>query len=350
VSNDDRSHPEQSWTPFHPADPLPAGLHPEAAVLYPFGKDPADSLGTVIVDDADDLLRGGAFSDLQSDQMQSLEHTFQYGGDAWSTPLNSATSCVPSQLSISPPLESLPDDKELDPAVPELAVGTRWFAGGIDVHGPIPPLPGTSSVDFYSGSRKATELQHESESSSLAEDVSGGFGSSYEVTAFAERQVKEEDSPTMEWHHSSVEDSPLETSKSLSTVSTSTSSRNSLELSPLGFSSGGDGGPGGVRSAPLLFQPLSGRRKQRSTAVIVEQIHQPKPLQIVQEDGQGGSIASEDFVSPPRGARRKGPLSTVGRANAGLRRKNRDTCVQCRLNKRKVPWMLPSHRLGHVSS
>ncbi len=77
------------------------------------------------------------------------------------------------------------------------------------------------------------------------------------------------------------------------------------------------------------------KRKNRAAGSSMDQAL-PKPLQIVQEDGQGGSIASADFVSPPRGARRKGPLSMVGRANAGLRRKNKDTCVQCRLNKRKV--------------
>jgi hypothetical protein len=76
------------------------------------------------------------------------------------------------------------------------------------------------------------------------------------------------------------------------------------------------------------------KRKARNPASMDQGI--TRPLQIVQEDGQGGSIASADFVSPPRGARRKGPLSMVGRANAGLRRKNKDTCVQCRLNKRKV--------------
>jgi hypothetical protein len=81
------------------------------------------------------------------------------------------------------------------------------------------------------------------------------------------------------------------------------------------------------------------KRKNRNSANSSDK-SQVKPLQIVQEDGQGGAIASADFVSPPRGARRKGPLSMVGRANAGMRRKNKDTCVQCRLNKRKVSFVL----------
>ena len=80
------------------------------------------------------------------------------------------------------------------------------------------------------------------------------------------------------------------------------------------------------------------KRKQRESS---QQQQQSKTLQIVQEDGQGHSFAPADFVGPPRGARRKGPLSTVTRANAGIRRKNKDTCVQCRLNKRKCDGHSP---------
>ena len=101
--------------------------------------------------------------------------------------------------------------------------------------------------------------------------------------------------------------------------------------------------PSNQPPSPALRKSSSGvgaarKRKQRESMNSLWP--QPKTLQIVQEDGQGGSFAPADFVGPPRGARRKGPLSTTTRANAGMRRKNKDTCVQCRLNKRKVWWPL----------
>ena len=114
----------------------------------------------------------------------------------------------------------------------------------------------------------------------------------------------------------------------------------------LQYSSVLDNGPRKTPSGrlPSGIQSVATTRKRKQRKSISLQTPQPqqqqqqqaKPLQIVQEDGQGGSFAPADFVSPPRGARRKGPLSTAGRANAGMRRKNKDTCVQCRLNKRKV--------------
>jgi hypothetical protein len=344
VSSRESRNLDESWTQFHSTDAV-AGMPMNASVFYSFAKNPTGSTGTVIIDDTDDLVRGGAFCDVQSDQipLEHLSNNFQNGGDAWSTPLISATS-----YSISPPLESFGDEKDLDLEVPELAVDPRWFADTVDRRSrptlvSTIPVP-SPNLDFYDGSQKATELEHGPGSPSLPEDVLGRFDTWYSASSFAERQVKEEESPNMEWDHSPTEDSPLDTSKSLSTESISNSSRNSLELSPIGLPSICEGvpattRPNKVRPARLVFQSVTRRRKQKNAATVVEQIHQPKPLQIVQEDGQGGAIASEDFVSPPRGARRKGPLSTVGRANAGLRRKNRDTCVQCRLNKRKVREM-----------
>ena len=64
---------------------------------------------------------------------------------------------------------------------------------------------------------------------------------------------------------------------------------------------------------------------------------QAPSLQIVQEDGQGGSISSSTYrMSAAARARRNGPLSNTGRRDAALRRKHKNVCVWCRLAKKKV--------------
>ena len=82
----------------------------------------------------------------------------------------------------------------------------------------------------------------------------------------------------------------------------------------------------------------SRKRKERGSIPKIEK--PPKPafasLQIVQEDGLGGSISHSARIPAPARARRNGPLSTDGRRDAALRRKDRSVCVWCRLAKKKV--------------
>jgi len=162
----------------------------------------------------------------------------------------------------------------------------------------------------------------EYETGPMLESAGSGSGSPDDISAFADRQVKEEDdSPPMEWSHShspSVESSP--------------DRHRPWEGVSLSF-------PPRRPTRPRRSGPPGRKRRSKNTGSDEMHSHPPahwpKPLRIVHEDGRGGSISSEDVLHQPRGARRKGPLTTVGRANAGLRRKNKDTCVQCRLNKRK---------------
>jgi hypothetical protein len=328
------------------------GVPLDAPVLYSYAKDNAGSTGTVIVDDAGELGSRGVFSDLQPHQMasfQQLSQPVQYGNEVWQSTLNHTASYVHSQLPISPPLEPQYENKE-NGGIPvtSAAVDAQWGAG-LDL-----PMPSNLTTSFPSIShglgiydesqQPKSELENGTRSPSLREDVSKVFESSYSVTndsvgAFADRQVKEEDTQGLEWNDSS-DDASREVSPVFPKISAFMVSQDSSDLPSTTFASNpsATSAARGARHIPLALQPASvaRKRKQRNSVMSVEQINQPKPLQIVQEDGLGGSISSEDFVSPPRGARRKGPLSTVGRANAGMRRKNKDTCVQCRLNKRKV--------------
>lgn len=332
------------------------GMPLDAPVLYPYAKDTAGTTGTIIVDDGGELGSRGGFSDLQSHQMasfQQLSQPVQYGSEAWQGSLNNTTSFVPSQFPISPPLEPQSENKDVEMPVSSAAVDQQWFTG---LEMPVAPSlttsfpPVSKGPGAYDESQQVkSEPQNETQSPSLPEDVSGVLQSSYSVTndsigAFADHQVKEENSQALEWKDSSPDDASSETSPVFPKISAFMVSQGSSDIPQTSFPSNPGSvtttavSHGGARHIPLALQPASAarKRKQRESVMNVEQINQPKPLQIVQEDGLGGSISSEDFVSPPRGARRKGPLSTIGRANAGLRRKNKDTCVQCRLNKRKV--------------
>ncbi|KAL1970727.1 hypothetical protein VTN77DRAFT_4371 [Rasamsonia byssochlamydoides] len=355
-SGDESSQLDNAWNQFQLSHPMAFGMPLDAPVLHPYAKSAAGSTGTIIVDDGGELGSRGVFSDFQSHQMASLQQfsqPVQYGSEAWQSTLNNATSFVPSQFPISPPLEPQSENKNVEIPVSGAAVDQQWFAG---LEMSVPPSLTTSfpsvsqGLGVYDDSQQVKpEPQNETQSPSLPGDVSGVFESSYSVTndGIGMRQVKEEDSQALEWNDSSPDEGSSETSPVFPKISAFMVSQDSSDLPQTSFASNSGGVtaavPHAARHIPLAFQPASAarKRKQRNSVISVEQINQPKPLQIVQEDGLGGSISSEDFVTPPRGARRKGPLSTIGRANAGLRRKNKDTCVQCRLNKRKCDGNSP---------
>lgn len=283
----DPMDPDMSLQPLSSSTTAPSDLDDQWTQL-PQLPDKNPSTGTFIVDDYGD---GEFFPDLPSDSITSLQHLSQTW---WNDPFaNRVLPGIPLQWPDSPPTAAAMDGLEL---------GNR--------------------VTSY----ETTFSQDESESPSGPEEGyqmldSAGSGSPDYISAFADRQVKEEGgSPPMEWSHSpSVESSPDRPWESFP--------------------------PRAPRSTRPRPRPGPGGRRRRSkNATVVKNdppAHWSKPLRIVHEDGRGGSISSEDVLHQPRGARRKGPLTTVGRANAGLRRKNKDTCVQCRLNKRKCTGKSP---------
>lgn len=339
------AHPDERFQ-LQFADATTAGMSPCASLLYPLMKDPSGSAGTLIIDDMGELDGDGLFT---ADQIASFQQALQYG-----TGLNTLASYVHSEVPVSPlpQLESQPEDTDPDLTESAVSLDQQWFPLT-----DLPPFPDfmaftaeSQTLGFQDGPQRVSEFYYESETPSIPEDFSGGFGSIYSTTNgdSPTLQVKEEDLPPMEWHHSSPEDSPSELSKPFPPTSTFPANSGPLESTAGDLISTSKRGKivrrhSAVSHAPFQLHSKEAirRRKRGSVTVEVEQINQPRAFHIVREDGQGGSISSEDYVPPPRGARRKGPLSTTGRANAGLRRKNKDTCVQCRLNKRKCDGNSP---------
>ena len=326
----------------------------EAPLLYPYAKEPT-STNTVIVEDAGDLSQGQGLPDVPSDQFlsfQNLPQAFPFSpAEPWTAPAASATAdhmsnSTPVSLSMGPQSTGKRIGHIRDYQGSIRSLDSRWLDG---LESQLPSnmtSPGSLSIPpdaaFFKEERHNHESsQYKSESSS----VSGDFPSIYdpystandEIPAFAERQLEDDGL----WKNAQKDSSPPETSQPLQNATAFMVSEDPSESYFVPVSSRPRASSSAQR-APTRPQALAlqsvatvRKRKQRNSSVHLDQ-NLPKPLQIVQEDGQGGSIASADFISPPRGARRKGPLSMVGRANAGLRRKNKDTCVQCRLNKRKV--------------
>ena len=86
---------------------------------------------------------------------------------------------------------------------------------------------------------------------------------------------------------------------------------------------------------------------ENGTEVKAEESLQTSPLQIVQEDGQGGSISGSAYkLTVASRARRMGPLSNTGRRDAALRRKHKNVCIWCRLAKKKVIFLFTLVQMG----
>ncbi|PYI06322.1 Zn(II)2Cys6 transcription factor [Aspergillus sclerotiicarbonarius CBS 121057] len=358
-SADDNFHLDESWPPFQLFNAMTAGLPMEAPLLYPYAKEPT-STNTVIVEDAGDLSQGQGLSDVPSDQFlsfQNLPQAFPFSpAEPWTTPTASATAdhmSNPNPVSLSMGQQStgkrVGHIRDYQGSIRSL--DSRWLEG---LESQLPSnmtSPGSLSIPpdaaFFKEERQNQEgSQYKSESSSVSGDFPGVYDpystTNDEIPAFAERQLEDDGL----WKNAQKDSSPPETSQPLQNATAFMVSEDPSEayFVPVSTrpraSSSAQRAP--ARPPALALQSVATvrKRKQRNSSVHLDQ-NLPKPLQIVQEDGQGGSIASADFISPPRGARRKGPLSMVGRANAGLRRKNKDTCVQCRLNKRKCDGNAP---------
>jgi hypothetical protein len=94
--------------------------------------------------------------------------------------------------------------------------------------------------------------------------------------------------------------------------------------------------------APLRPSHTARKRKNRAGAGDMENPVKTLALQIVQEDGLGGSISPSACIPTIARARRNGPLSLDGRRDAALRRKDKSVCVWCRLAKKKVEASISS--------
>lgn len=272
----------------------------------------------------------------QSVSYNSVNHNKQHG---WRNSVSYPTSFAPTQFPISPPLEA-----QSETSMPATSMNQHWFPNTDMSVGSFAVLP--QDVSIYSRPQPAKpEPQTGSRSPSIH---SNGVSVSVELNSIAsnglplstDNSVKDEQI-IIQWDEPVSPEKSLESSPEFPKVNGFMVSEDSSDIPQMSLEQERRSHVSS-RHTPSAFQPASvaRKRKQRNSSIVnIDQIQQPRPLQIVQEDGLGGAISSEDFVSPPRGARRKGPLTIVGRANAGLRRKNKDTCVQCRLNKRKVCFL-----------
>ncbi|PGH17935.1 hypothetical protein AJ79_00834 [Helicocarpus griseus UAMH5409] len=83
------------------------------------------------------------------------------------------------------------------------------------------------------------------------------------------------------------------------------------------------------------------KRKSRDVGEVENKPVKTMAIQIVQEDGLGGSLEPSACIPAVPRARRNGPLSLDGRRDAAMRRKDKSVCVWCRLAKKKCSGESP---------
>ncbi|PGH10183.1 hypothetical protein AJ80_07542 [Polytolypa hystricis UAMH7299] len=132
---------------------------------------------------------------------------------------------------------------------------------------------------------------------------------------------------------SPISDSSEETQSSLSS---------SVDSSPQRATHGTTSSDTSRSSSVLKAAPSSRKRKLRNVnSSAVDKLVKSMGIQIVQEDGLGGSISPSARIPAIARARRNGPLSFDGRKNAAMRRKDKSVCVWCRLAKKKCSGESP---------
>ncbi|KKK17163.1 hypothetical protein ARAM_002464 [Aspergillus rambellii] len=361
-SADDNFHLDDSWPHFQLFNNMTAGISMEAPALFPYAKGAPNSTNTFIVEDPSGLPQGQAFTDITPEQFlsfQNIPEVFPFTTtETWAEPISTSTENAPNEIPASLAMEA----PQVNKAANQLravqnsmhSLETRWLDG---LESQLPSnMASPSSLStvprgpvFFKDEPKAQNVfQYKSESPSG--DLSGVYEYPYSTTsedvpAFAERQLEEVDEESL-WKESQSDESSSEIQQQSQPAAGCIVNEDapesffpSIPSRPKASAFGPQRTAARTQSLTVQSAATIKKRKKRNSIFALES--DPKPLQIVQEDGQGGSIASADFVSPPRGARRKGPLTMAGRANAGLRRKNKDTCVQCRLNKRKCDGNAP---------
>ncbi|KAE8151877.1 hypothetical protein BDV25DRAFT_152103 [Aspergillus avenaceus] len=364
-SADDNFQLDESWPQYQLFNAMTAGIPMEAPpLLYPYSKEPAASTNTVIVDDVGEPPQSHGMADMPSDHFlsfQNMPQPFQFSTPAaWTehsanaTAENMANPAPPVSIPLGPELPNKDVNSLRDFQGPLRALESRWL-DGLESQLPTNMTSPTSlstlpqGAGFFKEEKQGQDgFQYKSESSSVSGDYpTGAYECSYSATSddtpgYPEQQLDEETiwKSTQKDETSEISQPPQSATAFMVSETQSESFFVSVPSRSRASSSAAQRTAGRPQALALQSVATVRKRKPRSSNVSLDHGH-PKPLQIVQEDGQGGSIASADFVSPPRGARRKGPLTMVGRANAGLRRKNKDTCVQCRLNKRKCDGSSP---------
>ena len=325
---------------------------PMDSSLYPYSKGSAPANNTVIVGDAGELSQDPGYGDL-SDPLLAFQNMLPPLAFNASEPWSDSATTSPAPVSMPPgPPGSLKEANMLR-GFPESThpLHPRWtpaMESQLPAAMISPPVSALSyETGLFGGDQRTPDgFHYRSETSSVSGDLSGVYECSYSATsddhlpvaAAAERPL-DGDHPWGGKNESPSESVPPPPQQQATAFMVSETPPESFLVSapPRSRAASAAAPRSSDRPSALALQSAATVRKRKQRSANASLDHgQPKPLQIVQEDGQGGSIASADFVSPPRGARRKGPLSMAGRANAGLRRKNKDTCVQCRLNKRKV--------------
>ncbi|CAG8047618.1 unnamed protein product [Penicillium olsonii] len=343
-SADENFHSDEAWPHFQLYNSV--GMPMDASLLYPYAKGPNHSTGAVIVDDVGEMPHGG-FPDAPAEgimSFQQIPQSFPMIPEQWAEiqhSLSTENMPPPDAIPLTAKTQEPPKGNSLHQFQTSIrSLESRWL-NSLESQLPIPQIkPQTVGNNNQMGQ----EFQFKSENSSVSGDLSGIYECSYSATsddapAFADRQLSDDDT---QWKMSPHEPSSREGSQPAPKTTAFMVSEVPESMAAGGSRSRASSTAGrGGRPAALAMQSTATVRKRKTRNPGSSVDHGVRPLQIVQEDGQGGSIASADFVSPPRGARRKGPLSMVGRANAGLRRKNKDTCVQCRLNKRKCDGSSP---------
>ncbi|EPS27863.1 hypothetical protein PDE_02807 [Penicillium oxalicum 114-2] len=347
-SADDNFHSEESWPHFQLFNSVAAGVNMEHPILYPYGKASTNSTRAVIVDDVGDLSQGQGFPDASAETLmfQQIPPAFPMMPEQWPE----MPTAVPMENHSPPESTSVASNhnrtKSQQPSLRSLE--SRWL-NSLESQLPVsqmspPPLP----ISQKAVQAPAEGFQFKSECSSVTGDIPAFYECSYSATsedvpAFADQSADDDAQWKLPTPDTSSPDDTHPVTKATAFMVSETPAESLISAFPSRSRASSLAGQHQLARPPVLaMQSVATvrKRKVRSSGSSID-LGLPKPLQIVQEDGQGGSIASADFVSPPRGARRKGPLSMVGRANAGLRRKNKDTCVQCRLNKRKCDGSSP---------
>ncbi|CAG7974462.1 unnamed protein product [Penicillium salamii] len=343
-SADENFHSDEAWPHFQLYNSV--GMPMDASLLYPYAKGPNPATGAVIVDDVGEMPHGG-FPDAPAEgimSFQQIPHSFPMIPEQWAEiqhSLPAENMPPPDAIPIATKTQGSPKNHSLHQFQTSIrSLESRWL-NSLESQLPIPQI---APQNVGNNASMGQEFQFKSENSSVSGDLSGIYECSYSATsedapAFADRQLSDDDT---QWKMSPHEPSSREGSQPAPKTTAFMVSEVPESMAAGGSRSRASSTAGrGGRPNALAMQSTATVRKRKTRNPGSSIDHGVRPLQIVQEDGQGGSIASADFVSPPRGARRKGPLSMVGRANAGLRRKNKDTCVQCRLNKRKCDGSSP---------
>ncbi|KAJ5911601.1 uncharacterized protein N7473_000904 [Penicillium subrubescens] len=351
-SADDNFHAEETWPHFQLFNSVAAGVNLEHPMLYPYGKAPNNSTGAVIVEDVGEMPQGPGFSDASAEAImfQQIPPSFPMMAEQWpEIPHGISLEDIPGQtpvpLAINQNTSKSVSLRDFQPSIRSLE--SRWL-NSLESQLPVSQMTPPMHTSQKNGQTAQDAFQYKSESSSVSGDVSGIYECSYSATSddapvFADHQLDDDAQWKIPTPDASSPESAQSMAKATAFMVSETPAESLISTIPSrsrASSTAGQRSSGRPMALAMQSVATVRKRKNRSAGSSMDQAL-PKPLQIVQEDGQGGSIASADFVSPPRGARRKGPLSMVGRANAGLRRKNKDTCVQCRLNKRKCDGSSP---------